>query len=93
MAHQAPSRADFGAALVPGDDRRRPGVPGPRHRQRLLEAILMKADEKRLPCYLETHGEKSARLYERHGFETVRLFAVPRHAIPVWAMLRPQSGS
>ena len=33
----------------------------------------MRADEQRLPCYLETHGEKSARLYERHGFETVRL--------------------
>jgi ribosomal protein S18 acetylase RimI-like enzyme len=54
----------------------------------LLEAILMKADEQRLPCYLETHGEKSARLYERHGFETVRLFEVPRHPVPVWAMLR-----
>ena len=55
----------------------------------LLEAIVTKADEQRLPCYLETHGEKSARLYERHGFETVRLFEVPGHAIPVWAMLRP----
>ncbi len=55
----------------------------------LLEAITMRADEQRLPCYLETHGEKSARLYERHGFETVRLFEVPGHPIPVWAMLRP----
>jgi ribosomal protein S18 acetylase RimI-like enzyme len=55
----------------------------------LLESIAMKADEQRLPCYLETHGEKSARMYERHGFETVRLFEVPGHAIPVWAMLRP----
>jgi ribosomal protein S18 acetylase RimI-like enzyme len=54
----------------------------------LLEAIAMRADEQRLPCYLETHGEKSARLYERHGFETVRLFEVPGHAIPVWAMFR-----
>ena len=56
---------------------------------RFLEAITMRADEQRLPCYLETHGENSARLYERHGFETVRLFEVPGHAIPVWAMLRP----
>ncbi len=54
----------------------------------LLEAVLIKADDQRLPCYLETHGEKSARLYERHGFETVRLFDVPRHPVPVWAMLR-----
>jgi hypothetical protein len=55
----------------------------------LLEAVLVKADEQRLPCYLETHGEKSARLYERHGFETKRLFEVPQHPVPVWAMLRP----
>lgn len=55
----------------------------------LLEAVLVKADAQRLPCYLETHGEKSARLYARHGFETVRLFEVPRHPVPVWAMLRP----
>jgi ribosomal protein S18 acetylase RimI-like enzyme len=54
----------------------------------LLEAVLIKADSQQLPCYLETHGEKSARLYERHGFETVRLFDVPRHSVPVWAMLR-----
>jgi ribosomal protein S18 acetylase RimI-like enzyme len=59
----------------------------------LLEAVLMRADEQRLPCYLETHGEKSARLYERHGFKTVRLFEVPRHPIPVWAMLRPARGA
>lgn len=55
----------------------------------LLEAIAIKADEQRLPCYLETHGEKSARLYERHAFETVRLLEVPGHSVPVWAMLRP----
>jgi ribosomal protein S18 acetylase RimI-like enzyme len=55
----------------------------------LLEAITVRADEKKLPCYLETHGERSARLYERHGFETVRLFEVPGHSVPVWAMLRP----
>jgi GNAT superfamily N-acetyltransferase len=55
----------------------------------LLEAITIKADQQHLPCYLETHGEKSARLYERHGFETVRLFEVPGHTVPVWAMLRP----
>jgi len=54
----------------------------------LLEAALMKADDQRLPCYLETHGENSVRLYERHGFETVRLFDVPGHTVPVWAMLR-----
>jgi ribosomal protein S18 acetylase RimI-like enzyme len=55
----------------------------------LLEAITIKADQQRSSCYLETHGEKSARLYERHGFETVRLFDVPSHSVPVWAMLRP----
>jgi len=59
----------------------------------LLEAVLMKADDRRLPCYLETHGEKTVRLYERHGFETVRLFEVPRHSIPVWAMLRRARGA
>lgn len=55
----------------------------------LLEAITIRADEQTLPCYLETHGERSARLYGRHGFETVRLFEVPGHSVPVWAMLRP----
>jgi ribosomal protein S18 acetylase RimI-like enzyme len=59
----------------------------------LLEAVLMKADTQRLPCYLETHGERTVRLYERHGFETVELVNLPNHSVPVWAMLRRARGA
>jgi len=63
--------------------RQRQGVGGA-----LLNAVLKKADSQQVPCYLETHLLDNVRLYERHGFETVRLFDVPGHTVPVWAMRR-----
>lgn len=68
------------------------GVDPARQRQgvgsALLEAVLQKADSQQVSCYLETHLLDNVRLYERHGFETVRLFDVPGHTVPVWAMQR-----
>jgi ribosomal protein S18 acetylase RimI-like enzyme len=54
----------------------------------LLEAVTAKADEQRLPCYLETHKEENVRLYERHGFVLARVCEVPGHPIRFWPMLR-----
>jgi ribosomal protein S18 acetylase RimI-like enzyme len=55
----------------------------------LLESVVTKADEQRLPCYLETHKEENVRLYERHGFVVARVCQVPGHPIPFWPMVRP----
>jgi GNAT superfamily N-acetyltransferase len=54
----------------------------------LMQPILQRADDSKLPCYLETHRPDNVRLYERHGFEVMEQAAVPGHPIPVWAMLR-----
>jgi len=58
----------------------------------LLEAVTVKADAQRVPCYLETHREETVRLYERHGFVTTEIFQVEGRPVPVWAMLRPTRG-
>lgn len=54
----------------------------------LMRPMLARADEQRLPCYLDTHREANVRLYERHGFEIVSRAQVPGHPLNVWAMLR-----
>lgn len=37
----------------------------------LLEAVLTRADQDKLPCYLETATEKDVRFYEKNGFRVV----------------------
>jgi GNAT superfamily N-acetyltransferase len=43
---------------------------------RLLAAVLSQADRDRVPAYLEASSPDNRRLYERHGFETMRELTV-----------------
>jgi GNAT superfamily N-acetyltransferase len=43
---------------------------------RLLAAVLTQADRDQMPAYLEASCPENQRLYERHGFQTVRELAV-----------------
>ncbi|MDT5094293.1 MAG: hypothetical protein QOH60_3656 [Mycobacterium sp.] len=53
----------------------------------LLAAVLNQADRDHVPAYLEASCPENRRLYERHGFETVRELAVA-DSPAVYAMWR-----
>lgn len=55
---------------------------------RLMAPMLARADNERMPCWLDTHEDKNVRLYQRHGFEIAERAEVRGHAIPVYGMLR-----
>jgi GNAT superfamily N-acetyltransferase len=57
----------------------------------LMAPVLARADEERIPCYLETHTTDNVRLYERHGFRVVEHLENPT-SVPLWGMLRPPRG-
>jgi ribosomal protein S18 acetylase RimI-like enzyme len=58
----------------------------------LMAPVLARADEQRMPCYLETHSTNNVRLYERHGFRVMEHIANPS-SVPLWAMLRLPAGT
>jgi ubiquinone/menaquinone biosynthesis C-methylase UbiE/ribosomal protein S18 acetylase RimI-like enzyme len=53
----------------------------------LLRSALRLADERGVPCYLETASPRNVALYERLGFRVQRAFA-PKELPPLWTMLR-----
>jgi GNAT superfamily N-acetyltransferase len=55
---------------------------------RLLAAVLTQADRDQVPAYLEATGPENRRLYERHGFQTVRELTVA-DSPAIYAMWRP----
>lgn len=64
----------------------------PRHHGRGLGSSMLaeccaEADAARLPALLETSKEINARLYRRHGFETIRTTRL-ESSPPVWTMRR-----
>jgi ribosomal protein S18 acetylase RimI-like enzyme len=58
----------------------------------LLEATVKRADDGRVPAYLENSNPKNTKLYERAGFVTKRNIA-PVGAPPLIAMWRPARGA
>ena len=54
----------------------------------LLAARLRTCDAHGLPAYLEATTERSAALYERHGFRVVREGRMPRGGPAFWPMWR-----
>ena len=57
----------------------------------LLGPVLVQADARGLPCYLETATARNVLLYERHGFEVVEELVLPGTDVHGWLMLRPAS--
>jgi len=55
----------------------------------LLRALSARADDGRLPCYLETDKLSSVRLYERHGYVVTRQRTFPGFPdLTLWCMRR-----
>ncbi len=71
------------------------GVDPPRQGQgvgsALMAPVLRKADESRLPCYLETDKPEDVVFYQKHGFEVAEKFTVS-DSPPLWTMARPSRG-
>ncbi len=54
----------------------------------LIRPILARADEQRVPCYLETYAEGNVRYYARHGFALVTAGVEPSSGERFWTMRR-----
>jgi ribosomal protein S18 acetylase RimI-like enzyme len=61
---------------------------GKGHARSLMNAMLTRLDQERLPCFLETQSERNVSIYERYGFEVVERGTIPGSNIHHWAMLR-----
>ncbi len=57
----------------------------------LLQPILSRADQMKLPCYLETALERDLRFYERYGFKLHSETDIPGGGPHLWLMIRPAS--
>jgi len=55
----------------------------------LVGAFVARADEARLPAYLETETERNVSFYRRHGFDVLREEHALGGRLRVWAMIRP----
>jgi GNAT superfamily N-acetyltransferase len=71
------------------------GVDPPRQGQgigsSLIAPVLRRADESRLPCYLETDKPEDVVFYEKHGFQVLEKLTV-KDSPPLWTMQRPARG-
>lgn len=65
-----------------------PSFQGKGYASRLLKPMLSRADEEKLPCYLETNTEHNVELYEHFGFEVLEDALIPGTDVMNWAMLR-----
>lgn len=65
-----------------------PDKQGQGYGSRLMHHILKISNEKRQPCYLETHGDKNVEFYKGLGFKVVSEGVVPGTDIIQFAMIR-----
>ena len=67
------------------------GVSAKRQGQGIGSRLVRKGLERaeRTGCYLETMLEDNVRLYEKHGFETIRYEELLPNGPPFWFMWRP----
>lgn len=54
----------------------------------LLQPILNHADNRGLPCYLETFSDQAVRFYQKNGFEVVRMSEFTKGSPQLWTMKR-----
>ena len=58
---------------------------------RLLRALIERSEGEHLPLYLETEDERNVRLYEKFGFQTLKVLRLPLLGLPSWEMARTPS--
>ena len=54
----------------------------------LMEPVLEKADQRKMPIYLETHNEMNVAYYQNMGFELVYTGMIPKYDLEIWCMVR-----
>lgn len=54
----------------------------------MLRWMLSRADDNRMPCYLETFLARNVPLYLRHGFRVAIEGTMPGSGLPFWTMRR-----
>ena len=54
----------------------------------LMQPVLAKADDRKMPVYLETHDENNVPYYQRYGFDLIHTARIPKYELPIWCMLR-----
>lgn len=82
-AHHAPQPHFYLSALGVEPDRQGTGIG-----TALMAPVLERADQDRVPAYLETATARNVLLYERAGFEVVEELILPRTDIRGWLMRR-----
>ena len=55
----------------------------------LIREVLSQAEEKRVPCHLQTYTAHNVAIYKSLGFEVSKDMAMPRSGIRRWYMVRP----
>ena len=59
--------------------------------EQLLKTALARIDQRRAPCYLETHNERSIPFFERFGFSVLQETLLPLAKVTNWIMVREKS--
>jgi ribosomal protein S18 acetylase RimI-like enzyme len=54
----------------------------------VLQALIEKSEEEKIPIYLETETENNVRWYERFGFSVIKKIILPEIDLPMWEMIR-----
>ena len=58
----------------------------------LLRTLFDRADQERMPVYLETHRFENVAYYEKHAFQLIHTDKMPGDELPVWCMVREAQG-
>jgi ribosomal protein S18 acetylase RimI-like enzyme len=60
--------------------------------RKLIDAVIEKSDQERLPLYLDVQVEENVKMYEHFGCRLLRRITLPMFDIPIWEMVRePQT--
>jgi GNAT superfamily N-acetyltransferase len=65
-----------------------PQFQGMGYASRLVRPMLSRADQEKLPCYLETNDPKDVTIYQHFGFKIIEEDTIPHTPVKNWAMLR-----
>lgn len=65
-----------------------PGQQGKGYGGQLITPVLKYADERGLPCYLETMREENILFYDKHGFKLAQARQLPNEGPFTWHLVR-----
>jgi ribosomal protein S18 acetylase RimI-like enzyme len=69
-----------------------PRFQGRGYASKLVRPMLVRTDQEKIPCYLETQDEADVPIYLHFGFKTIEKGIIHDTTINNWAMLREAGG-